>query len=218
MDARAWNVYSCCAGTRHRCSVGALLCVLAAALLSVASAGPLAGTRFPFESCIKTDGSSRFSAYLKNNTYDVWTGTSRVCIGFEVAPADACDAGPYRCCNTNFNKFKFYPSPNCRRAMREVFFQLNTGPPVKIDALYYEDEGEEFIGKVTTLPFTLENADGGSICWTLVPPCGTLYEFTHEATRDKGLFEIALYDRKVDNYEVRTGPGVLPTGGRLERR
>eukprot|EP00198_Chlamydomonas_reinhardtii_P004804 XP_001694140.1 predicted protein [Chlamydomonas reinhardtii] len=94
-------------------------------------------------------------------------------------------------------QFKFYPGPNCRRAMSSVKLQLSDGSTQTRGSIYYEDSGDRFIGKITTLPFNLQNANGAVLCWTLTAPCPTLFEFTHPATRDKGLFEIALYDHKV---------------------
>jgi hypothetical protein len=120
----------------------------------------------------------------------------------------------FRCSpsHTHSHVFPTHPRPTlfsngadekCRRAMTDVTYQTNSGRPIRLDAIYYENSGDKFIGKVTTLPFNLTNADGGVICWTLRDPCPTLRLFANPLTRDKGLFEVALYDRKVDNYEVR---------------
>ncbi|EFJ49711.1 hypothetical protein VOLCADRAFT_89703 [Volvox carteri f. nagariensis] len=180
-----------------------LLSLLAAFAFTGCLAGPLAGTNFPFEPCIKTVGMSRLTVSLKNTSWISRTGGTRVCFVFSALPAADCYPGGYRCCNTGFNKFKFYADPACRRAITDIAYQTNVGRVISVSSVYFEDDGDAdtFIGKITTLPFTLSNIDGGVLCWTLVEPCPTLAQFTHPATRDLNLFEIALYDKKVDNYE-----------------
>ncbi|GLI61422.1 hypothetical protein VaNZ11_003780 [Volvox africanus] len=189
-----------------------LMCLFAAIAIPGGLAGPLAGTNFPFEPCIKTPGTSRLSVAFKNTSWDSRRRSTRVCLGFSVGPEEDCDAGALRCCQTGFNKFKFYPDPSCRRAITDIVYQTNSGRVIGVDSVYFENFGDTFIGKVTTLTFSLANANGGVLCWSLVDPCPTLLQFTHPATRDKNLFEVALYDKKVDNYEC-CPLGAIPTYG-----
>ncbi|GIL54257.1 hypothetical protein Vafri_9838 [Volvox africanus] len=177
------------------------MCLFAAIAIPGSLAGPLAGTNFPFEPCIKTPGTSRLSVAFKNTSWDSRKRSTRVCLEFSVGPEEDCDAGDLRCCQTGFNKFKFYPDPSCRRAITDIAYQTNLGRVIGVDSVYFENFGDTFIGKITTLTFSLANANGGVLCWSLVDPCPTLLQFTHPATRGKNLFEVALYDKKVDNYE-----------------
>ncbi|EFJ49712.1 hypothetical protein VOLCADRAFT_104275 [Volvox carteri f. nagariensis] len=132
-------------------------------------------------------------------------GETRVCFQFSVSAPELCDAGPRRCCNTGFHKFKFYPDPMCKQAVNSVTYQVKGGPVVgPISSVYYERSGDTFIGKITMLPFTINTTDGAVLCWTLRSPCSTLRDLAHPKTRDLNLLEVALYDYKVDGYEVNT--------------
>ncbi|KAG2483461.1 hypothetical protein HYH03_017644 [Edaphochlamys debaryana] len=190
----------------------ATLVLAAVSLLRGCSAGEITGTKFPFEPCIKERGTSRFTMALKNTTWNARAEETRVCIQFGVLPEEECYSPDTRCCSTYFNKFKYYPDRACRRALGNVVVELNNGRRISTGAVTYEDDGGDFyIGKVTELPYNLDNADGAVLCFTLTAPCNTLWRFSNPATRWLGWFEISLYDHKRDNYEC-CPTGAVPNG------
>ncbi|KAG1674460.1 hypothetical protein FOA52_003065 [Chlamydomonas sp. UWO 241] len=173
----------------------------------------LTNTNFPFEGCKEQISLSLYTATLYSieqksgggteNCFQVHTRNQQECRVQNDFPNNYTN-----CCDVGFNKFKFYPRQNCRRAVQGATLKV-VGKPLQNAPITYQmmDPPGDFVMKITNLQLTPKTANNSIICVTLNSECPTLEDWAFDST--VGL-EINLYDAKIDkNYECCPA-GLLP--------
>eukprot|EP00798_Chlamydomonas_sp_ICE-L_P014959 gene14959-21015_t len=200
----------------------ALFVTLLALCLGFSNAHMLSGSGFPWEGCKERHASAGYNAtlysYMESSTgsqmcFRIYTTNFTECMKNNNAPNNKT-----RCCDTMFNKMKFWPAQNCWRAIKNVKVQLASwDKPHKVSVQKqimtpsqvadYDRRlppsgrlprgSDQWVAKVTNLNWSHEEVDGATICLQLKAPCANLQ--TYAANGET--LEWLLYDIKVDNYE-----------------
>eukprot|EP00798_Chlamydomonas_sp_ICE-L_P030445 gene30445-35455_t len=190
-------------------------------------------TAFPFEGCRQMiDRKQSYQAVLES--YVEQEQSAEMCYKIVLINTTLCDIGnkypnnETRCCNTDFNKLKFWPNQDCRGAITRVTYQRKSDPepvmrswnqqimPPQTVASFtkswmFQTEKNpankqfepQWVYKVENLQWTREDADEARICIRIGGPCPTMKKFAYNGKE----LEWLLYDLKADNYECCV-PGV----------
>ncbi|KXZ47672.1 hypothetical protein GPECTOR_33g554 [Gonium pectorale] len=165
----------------------------------------LTGSGFPWEGCKLSASVNRWTVTLASYSEDVVRG-SRACFNFGYKPLSQCTPSGLRCCGENhLNKFKLYIDPVCNRA--DMFNITVNGNPTS--AAFKEFMGGDLSKptlKITNMFIPFEQINTTQLCFSLKGTanngtCSTLASLANPFTREQGVLEIGMYDKKVDNYE-----------------
>lgn len=211
-------------------------------MVACAEAHVLAKSAFPFEGCKQVTttcprigkkptgcGTAAYDAellsYDQNNTPKGMT--SKICYKIFLTNETECNynnnfpQNQTRCCNTIFNKFKFWPAQNCGGSFRKFTakrggsntFQTISSSlqnmPAKTVATYQKSgmvalpPGDQWVIKTPEMQWSRADANGAVFCMELGLPCNTMERFAHNGKQVEWL----LYDKKLNNYECCV-PGI----------
>ncbi|KAL6762112.1 hypothetical protein V8C86DRAFT_719334 [Haematococcus lacustris] len=189
--------------------LGTLL-TLAASWLAVCHAGDATGSGFPFfDNCRRSLSETRFDLRFVRETVDPVQG-SVFCWAVFVKPASTCSSPRRRCCDTTFSKVKLYTNPECNRSFDTMrvtspLANVNFTVSVSQDNVCSARSETSCVKFTQFRAFGVSEANGTTLCIRMRPSsggnCSTLQQITNPVLAGRSLFELGLYDVKVDNYE-----------------
>lgn len=200
-----------------------VLLLLAAVMstMHLTAASYLTGSGFPFEGCKIGESVNIWTARLSSYVESERDG-STACFEFGFKPQEQCreaaDRQRLRCCNSDLvlNKFKMYVDPICVESRPLKLITVNGAKTSAFYPGFLNDDDDKPYIKITNLNLSAENTPGTTLCISLKGTreggmCPTLSALANNKTRDQGVLEFGLYDRKVV-YEC-CPMFIVPTAG-----
>ncbi|KAJ9519937.1 hypothetical protein QJQ45_014665, partial [Haematococcus lacustris] len=192
-------------------------------LRKLCHAGDATGSGFPFfDNCRRSLSETRFDLRFVRETVDPVQG-SVFCWAVFVKPASTCSSPRRRCCDTTFSKVKLYTShckdayvctlaadPECNRSFDTMrvtspLANVNFTVSVSQDNVCSARSETSCVKFTQFRAFGVSEANGTTLCIRMRPSsggsCSTLQQITNPVLAGRSLFELGLYDVKVDNYE-----------------
>ncbi|EFJ48885.1 hypothetical protein VOLCADRAFT_104609 [Volvox carteri f. nagariensis] len=163
----------------------------------------LTGSKFPWEGCKMGASINRWTVTLTSYVEDP-TRFSRACFRFGYKPVSQCTPNGLRCCGENhINKFKMYIDPLCQRS---DIFNITVNNMVTTAAFkeYLHGDLDKPTFKITNMYIPFDKINTTTLCFSMKGNCPTLSSLANPDTRDQGVLEVGVYDKKVDNYECCT--------------
>ncbi|KAJ9516276.1 hypothetical protein QJQ45_001107 [Haematococcus lacustris] len=179
--------------------------------LSVSHAGDATGSGFPyFDNCRSSLSETRFDVRLTSEAVNPVNG-SVFCWTVYVKPATACLSPQRRCCSTSFAKVKLYTNQLCNRSFSVMqvtapLINFNVTASVSQDNVCSAQSITNCVKFTQFGPIPQSGANGTTLCMRMRSAreggvCHTLQQITNPVLANRSLFELGIYDRKVDNYE-----------------
>ncbi|KAJ9516496.1 hypothetical protein QJQ45_011158 [Haematococcus lacustris] len=188
-----------------------VLIAVVASWATVCRAGDATGSGFPyFDNCRRSLSETRFDVRLTSEAVNPVNG-SVFCWTVYVKPATACLSPQRRCCSTSFAKVKLYTNQLCNRSFSVMqvtapLINFNVTASVTQDNVCSAQSITNCVKFTQFGPIPQSGADGTTLCMRMRSAreggvCHTLQQITNPVLANRSLFELGIYDRKVDNYE-----------------
>ncbi|KAL6753711.1 hypothetical protein V8C86DRAFT_441247 [Haematococcus lacustris] len=190
---------------------GVVLIAIVASWATVSQAGDATGSGFPyFDNCRSSISETRFDVRLTSEAVNPVNG-SVFCWTVYVKPATACLSPQRRCCSTSFAKVKLYTNQLCNRSFSVMqvtapLINFNVTASVTQDNVCSAQSITNCVKFTQFGPIPQSGANGTTLCMRMRSAreggvCHTLQQITNPVLANRSLFELGIYDRKVDNYE-----------------
>ncbi|KAL6753716.1 hypothetical protein V8C86DRAFT_2721374 [Haematococcus lacustris] len=188
-----------------------VLIAIVASWATVSQAGDATGSGFPyFDNCRRSLSETRFDVRLTSEAVNPVNG-SVFCWTVYVKPATACLSPQRRCCSTSFAKVKLYTNQLCNRSFSVMqvtapLINFNVTASVSQDNVCSAQSITNCVKFTQFGPIPQSGANGTTLCMRMRSAreggvCHTLQQITNPVLANRSLFELGIYDRKVDNYE-----------------
>ncbi|GFH14400.1 DUF3707 domain-containing protein, partial [Haematococcus lacustris] len=157
----------------------------------------------------RLQGQPSSSHPFRSETVDPVQGSVFCWVVF-VKPASTCSSPRRRCCDTTFSKVKLYTNPECNRSFDTMrvtspLANVNFTVSVSQDNVCSARSETSCVKFTQFRAFRVSDANGTTLCIRMRPSsggsCSTLQQITNPVLAGRSLFELGLYDVKVDNYE-----------------
>ncbi|KAJ9516392.1 hypothetical protein QJQ45_011062 [Haematococcus lacustris] len=193
----------------------------AVTLAAVSQAGDATGSGFPyFDNCRSSLSETRFDVRLTSEAVNPVNG-SVFCWTVYVKPATACLSPQRRCCSTSFAKVKLYTNQLCNRSFSVMqvtapLINFNVTASVTQDNVCSAQSITNCVKFTQFGPIPQSGANGTTLCMRMRSAreggvCHTLQQITNPVLANRSLFELGIYDRKVDNYDWQRICGPIST-------
>ncbi|GFH17789.1 DUF3707 domain-containing protein [Haematococcus lacustris] len=194
-----------------------VLIAVVASWATACHAGDATGSGFPyFDNCRRSLSETRFDVRLTSEAVNPVNG-SVFCWTVYVKPATACLSPQRRCCSTSFAKVKLYTSRSCccgsnmhvGESSSIMAHNHAAALPSCRPALQQElqcDASDSATDKLQCDSICVASLAPFPSQGLMEPPCVCACgqpgkQITNPVLANRSLFELGIYDRKVDNYE-----------------